>query len=342
MTNRLPLDGKTIADTAAAVRTYVGERTQEIINPSPSGSNSAVSGHVDAAAAVFHVLTRRRFTYLSSGRACTYRRAILDDIGNCLAQGQYVEFCLDIGPGYHASLDPDTQPLNYAIGLGELLLLNQIHAFLEQIRFLPVGVRFTLVIDDLCGHFVNAACPQGTAGYCHSLRRLITWFGLDDRIDVVAESDRLEPARFHDWCRAACTHTAVPPLPDAHQHANMERFRGRRLSNHDAVTTLHRYQAAIMVSERCLDRHLNGIRMTQRATPKTFAFRAFPGCDSRIQCGEVCLREMPEGRLLPWLWTSTRFHDHAVHSIDVTDLGLPGIDQVRTVEPLEMRSHAHV
>ena len=123
---------------------------------------------------IFGLQTRREFCYLSNGRVQCYRASAEKCIERWVSQGKPVHYYLDIGGGYHASLTPGVEDMGFDVGLGELLMLLQIHHFNQRVRSIYAqGVRFTLVIDNLCARLINDIDVARTVAYCVRLRELI-------------------------------------------------------------------------------------------------------------------------------------------------------------------------
>ncbi|MFW2357698.1 hypothetical protein [Hydrogenophaga sp.] len=238
---------------------------------------------------VLHTLGGRRFTHLSRSQAQPYLERMRSLLKADMDAGRPLHFCYDLGPGYHASVEADFTGLRFAPSLGELLALRQIHAFGREVA--PVyapGVRFSLVIDDLCAWVTNDVELIDTARYLKQFTALVGAVGMQDRVSVLAES-ALEDARVY---RRAFERTpqltkalAVSPA----EQDNVSRFVGRACSTAQAADHLARYQRALVVSDHLLGAHLGGVRLTQRTTAQSLGFRCFPGSDVRLQSGEVDL-----------------------------------------------------
>jgi hypothetical protein len=253
---------------------------------------------------VYGVLTHRRFCALSRGRARGYREAVLGTLAEPFRHGEPLEFWFDIGPGYHASLRPGALPLCFEVGLGELLMLTQVAAFIHGVAALHApGARFRLVVDDLCALRTNDVPVERTAGYCAQLRQLIDETGLAQQVRLFVESEEFGVDEYDALLRDA---EERPPMVQASQAEieNVARFLGRRCSHVEAVERIRLYQQTSAVTEQLLGKVVRGVRMTQRATPATLGFRSFPGGDARIQCGEVALSRNPDGSIAPLLLTS--------------------------------------
>ena len=260
---------------------------------------------------VFDVLTSRDFCYLSKARVAAYRQSVLALLAASVRRREPLRFYYDIGGGYHASIQPGVEAVAFEVGLAELFVLRQAAEFAAKVsRLYPGGVRFTLVIDNLCALLVNDIPTARTLGYCEALREMVRNVGLDDLIDVLVESEHFSTADF-DRAR-----TATRPGPIAltrKQHENVARFLGRPCDEREALDRTQRYSEIVGASEHLLTPLILGVHMTQRATKDTICFRPFPGGDSRIQCGEVAMTRNSKLKLCPMLLTSGNVGHHVYH-----------------------------
>jgi hypothetical protein len=254
---------------------------------------------------VFEVLTSRDFCYLSKTRVAPYRPSILAHVVESQRRASPVHFFYDLGGGYHASTRPGHEDVSFEVGLAELFVLSQISCFSARAtRFYPHGVRFSLVIDNMCALLINDIPLSSTLAYCDKLRRLIRELRLDALVDVLVESEHISTSDF-DRAQDQATTDAHPVELTRKQHDNVERFLGRPCDETEASERTRKYLSVIDVSERLLQPLIEGVHMTQRATDATICFRPFPGADSRIQCGEVVLTRNSKQKLHPILMTSS-------------------------------------
>lgn len=283
----------------AGVRAYLAQTLSEISRAATS--RALTTKHYDLPRAVFDTLTHRDFCYLSKSRVEPYRQHALSHIRSAVEQGSPIPFYLDLGGGYHASIERHEQQLVFTPGLGEVLVLQQAARFAERVRgiYAP-GIHFTIVIDNLCALLVNDIPVACTAEYCKQLRGMIRSLALDTWVNLLVESEAFNQ---DDYAPAPAVTGLVPALTD-HEHQNVERFLGRGCDAAEAVRRRAFYAHYGACSERLLASRINGIHLTQRASPSTLCFRAFPGSDSRIQAGQVALQQLGDGRLKPFLLTS--------------------------------------
>jgi hypothetical protein len=305
-----------VEQMAREVRSFLEQvladlRTSAAADPY-AGSHSDICP-ARVADAAFMILTHREFSYLGKAKAGAYRPAIADVLTRNIERGEPLRFHLDLGGGYHASIDPTRYDLSFQPGLGEVLVLRQVKRLHEEVRKIyEPGIRLTLVIDNLCALLVNDIPVSRTSGYCRSLRSLIGAFGMADMTDVLVESEEFDAS---DYANASIP-TVPAPSPSAID--NVARFLGRPCSGDEARERIGRYASLGQESDRKLGSIIDGVRMTQRATPSTFGFRAFPGGDCRIQAGEVVLTRNPRGRLVPKLATSKTLSSYTLYRIDTS------------------------
>jgi hypothetical protein len=238
---------------------------------------------------LFDAITHRRFCALSRSRVRSYLEVFVANFGHPFRRGESLEFWLDIGPGYHASLRPGTLPLVFEIGLGEYLMLTQVSAFIRSVASLySPGIRFRLVVDNLCGLATNDVSIERTAGYCARLRQLIDEMGLAKHVQLFVESEEFALSEYYALLRDVEDQPPMVQISEA-EIDNVARFLGRQCSQAEAVERIRLYQRTGAVTEQLLSGVVRGVRLTQRATPQTLGFRSFPGGDARIQCGQVAL-----------------------------------------------------
>ena len=292
--------------------------------------------HADSlavATGVVDLLFSRPFSYLGRSRARVYESAIRDTVVRAVERGAPIPFYFDIGGGYHATIRPGEQDFSFDAGLGELFVLAQIARLRQAVaRFYAPAVHFTLVIDNLCALLVNDVQLAKTLAYCKRLRRLIEELRFENVVSVLVESEHFSGA---DLAQAALAEPPgdVIPMTDK-RHRNVERFLGRPCTEKEALESEARYHAIVSASERLLNRIIDGIHMTQRASSTTMCFRPFPGGDSRIQSGQVVLTRNASAALHPMLLTSTNVARYACSTHRFADFLPREVDHVIFAEPV--------
>jgi hypothetical protein len=314
------------------LKTYL----EAVVSGLRGASGSAPPGIIEAAQVperVFDVLTNREFCYLSKTRVAPYRAGVLQAVAEARRGAVPIHFFYDLGGGYHASTQPGHDDLSFDVGLAELLVLSQISTFAARAtRFHPPGVRFSLVIDNMCALLINDIPLTSTLDYCDRFRSLIRELRFDDVVDVLVESEHISVDDFERVQARAAAHPG-PVEVTRKQHDNVERFLGRVCDPAEAAERTRKYQAVIDASERLLEPLITGVHMTQRATETTICFRPFPGADSRIQCGEVVLTTNAKQKLYPILMTSSNRPDYTCRRYRFPELLSPAIPHVTYAEP---------
>jgi hypothetical protein len=270
-----------------------------------SASPGTGSPNVNADSApeyILDLLTNRDFCYLSKSKVSGYRESILALVRDAVRRREPIRFYYDIGGGYHASTRPEEGGLSFEVGLGELFVLSQISSFSGRaLPIYPSGIKFSLVIDNVCALLVNDVPLAKTRKYCADLRRLIRDVGMQELVDVLVEAEHFS---IHDFDLPKSGTAERRVQLTRQQHDNVERFLGRPCDADEAVERFLRYQDVIEISDRLLASLIPGVHMTQRATPTTICFRAFPGADSRIQSGDIALTRNDDRKIYPFLLSS--------------------------------------
>jgi hypothetical protein len=319
---RVPPGRKTEGEQAgeAALKAYL-EALMTGFGASASTESPRVSAD-ESPEAVLALLTNRDFCYLSKSKVSMYREGILALVRSAVHRGEPIHFSYDIGGGYHASTRPGEEGLRFEVGLGELFVLSQISSFSGRAkRIYPSGIKFSLVIDNVCALLVNDVPLAKTREYCEDLRRLIREVGMQELVDVLVEGEHFSVDDFDvPGPETAGRQVALT----RQQHDNVERFLGRPCNESEAAERFLRYQGVIENSDRLLARLIPGVHMTQRATPSTICFRAFPGADSRIQSGEIALTRNDGRKIYPFLLSSRNIGEYVLQRHPFPGL-LPGV-----------------
>jgi hypothetical protein len=353
MNSRYPIEAAMIERVAPAdkhgddddalaqdLRGYFGEVMADLRAPVVSGSSHAEPTSV--AASVIDLLFSRQFSYLGRSRARAYEESIRSTIVRAVQNQAPIPFFFDIGGGYHATIHPGQEDFTFGVGLGELFVMTQIARFRQTVaQVYAPGLRFSLVIDNLCALLVNDIAPARTLDYCTRLRRLIKELFLEDAVSVLVESEHFSAADVEQAALAERPVELAPMTPK--RHRNVERFLGRPCTEKEALEREARYHAIVNASESLLNRLIDGIHMTQRASSTTMCFRPFPGGDSRIQSGQVVMTRNASSNLHPILLTSANADRHTCATFQFADLLPREVDHVvfvtpvATPEPLETR-----
>jgi hypothetical protein len=289
--------------------------------PSPGQVGAGQTSHHETLASmIFSVLTSRAFCSLGRKKVDCYRDEVMTSLRKRMATGGVFRFFYDIGPGYHATTRPGILPLRYDVGLSELLILAQVNALCRRVAELyQPGARFWLVIDNLCGLRTNDIPLDLTEGYVRQLRRLIQETRMSETVELIVESEEFSLEEYDELLGNVDVRPPdVEPSPEAVD--NVARFLGRSCTQSEASERIERYRRTGSVTDHLLNRLIEGVHMTQRATGATLGFRPFPGGDQRTQAGDLVLTRGSKGRLRPVLLTSRN-----VDNYDCVRLELPDV-----------------
>jgi len=304
-----------------AVQRYIGDVLADIRAPLHSNLDySGVDQAEKIAESIFRIVSGRRYCYLSQTRSATYREPALQVFAKDIAAQRPISFYYDIGGGYHAGISPTDLSLRFEPGLGEMLIVRQISLLAKDVAELyPHGIRFTLVIDNMCALLVNDIPLEKTEAFVYKLRAMIQCLQSPVDIEVLVESEHFSPG---DYDRGLDTGQVVSRSLDTRAVANVARFLGRHCNAHEASMRINRYQHISEQTDHNINSLIVGIRMTQRATSQTLPFRAFPGSDSRIQSGELALFVDEQGNCKPALITTKNFEHQRLYELDLgPDIG---------------------
>ena len=140
-----------------ALERYISDLLDDIRAPLPAQKDRPSFDDVEnLAESVFRIISGRRYCYLSRKRSAVYRATALQTFARHIELQQPIHFYYDIGGGYHAGISPADLTLKFEPSLGEMLIVRQISSLARDLAPLyPHGIRFTLVIDNLCAALVN-------------------------------------------------------------------------------------------------------------------------------------------------------------------------------------------
>ncbi len=316
------------------VADYLAKITSRL-RPEPPAERASTDDPVALADEIFTILTSREFCYLSRTKTAPYRERSVALLAEDVRRGDPVRFYYDIGPGYHASVDPDELKLVFTVGFSELCVLTQVASFCNRVAAVyPPGARFFLVIDNVCGLLTNDIPLENSTAYCAELRSLIDQTAVSDRVGVLVESEEFALSEY-DMDRTRLARDAAALTPTPMDVENVHRFLGRRCDDAEATERMAKYMQAGELTERMLARVVRGVRMTQRATGETLGFRPFPGGDSRTQVGEVAISPNSKGALRPILLTSRNVARYRRTRLQYPQLLPPAVPYVTHAEPIE-------
>lgn len=317
---------------------YLANALAEMVElHAPQDVGCAIDNPVVLAGELFAVLTSRAFCYLGRSKAERYRDAVVTSLQRRMTTGGPFRFFYDIGPGYHATTRPGVLPLCYDVGLSELLILGQVNGLCRRLAELySPGGRFFLVIDNLCALRTNDIPVELTEGYTRQFRLLVEELRMSGRVELIVESEVFD---IGEYDRLLADVEGRPPVADPSPEAvdNVARFLGRPCTLSEAAERMERYRRASVVTGLLLDRLVQGVHMTQRATGATLGFRPFPGGDQRTQAGELVMSRNSNGRLRPMLLTSRNVDDYDCVRLELSGVLPAPMTHVTFASPRAMR-----
>ena len=299
----------------AALEDYFRDLLSDIRQPLSANECALSTDEPEQVAeAIFRTISGRRYCYLSRKRSAVYRDSALRSLAKHIALKQPIRFYYDIGGGYHAGICPTDLSLTFEPGLGEILMVRQISLLARDLATLySHGIRFTLVIDNLCAALVNDIPLENTEAFVRKLRAMIRSLNSPVDIDLLVESEHFS---LGDYDREIDAVPAGESL-DSAAVANVSRFLGRHCGAQEASMRIALYHHISEQTDSNINSLLDDIRMTQRATPENFPFRPFPGGASRIQAGELALFVDEQNICKPTLITTENFECQRLFKLDL-------------------------
>jgi hypothetical protein len=124
--------------------------------------------------------------------------------------------------GITPASSPASAEPSFDVGLGELFVLHQIASFSRRVRGVyPPGVRFHIVIDNLCALLVNDIPAARTEAYCASFRELIEATVTSEVVRLIVEAEHFTIA---DFCGLTDDPAGGGPAVDARARDHVERL----------------------------------------------------------------------------------------------------------------------
>ena len=236
--------------------------------------------------ALVDVLTHRRFNYQSKKKLLHILPEIRQTMESSIVLGQPIQLMYLYNGGYRASSFPHNLSLNFKPDLTEMMLLYQIALLQRQVRTLySPGIEFTIVINNGVANRVNDVPFASTENYVQQLRAMIEQVGGQHTVHVLVQSE-LNEGEQTAW---AIDTTVLPTLTEK-EHANIERFTGRKmLPTEAALRSLWYVQAEALWFEqlKAIAHSKQAILLRQIADANMLSFRPFPGGAIRVQNGTL-------------------------------------------------------
>lgn len=319
-----PIAGR--AGLVSALRHYLEMRLPEPSGPATTRLTSTGIGVLPDR--VFETLVSRELCSLSLGRVAPFRDAVVASVKRALHRVEPIHFYYGLGGGYATSIRAGAAQRVSDVGFGELLLLRQVTQLAGRVRQLyPVGIRFSLIIDNLGAYLVEDVPVPETLAYCRNLRRLIDDLGLQSWTDLIVTSEYFSVA---DFAAAWPDGAAVPSLAAlTNKSAGREPVQRDEAGDAEGARRIH---AAHQAAEQLLSPMIRGVQLTARTTTGSLGFRPFAGGDASMERGEVVLTRAGRTAVGPLLLTEANGSQYAVERYRVPGVLPPSIAEVGYAE----------
>jgi hypothetical protein len=260
---------------------------------------------------LFETLASREFCSLSLGRVAKCRDRVVASAKRALHRVEPIHFYYELGGGYATSFRSGAARPVSAIGLAELLLLRQITQLSARVRqFYPVGIRFSLVIDNLSAFLVEDVPLTDTAVYCRNLRRLVDALGLQALTDLLVTSEYFSVSDFAEaWPRRAGVPDIAALTSKSRRIAAGEVAREHDSADEECTCGVH---AARRAAERLLAPMIRGVHLTERTSTGSLGFRPYPGGEASLERAEIVLTRAGRTALAPMRLTAANLADYRV------------------------------
>jgi hypothetical protein len=256
------------------------------------------------------ILTHRTFNYQSKHKlnqgVALVRQTLLRQISKKVP----VTIFFLYNGGYRASSLPDQPSLIFEPDQTEWMLLYQIALLNKRISSIyTYGIEFYIVINNGVAKWVNDIPISATESYANKLRKMINFFGAENRVKILLQSELVgfDPGySFEPFQSQTCL--------TENEHHIVERFLGRQCSREEAERRSALYSLSETKWSEDVSRIVaakDGIIMRQVAHPGMLSFRPFPGGAIRIQNGTLGFH-FQSNNLRPRLITSTNRKEYTI------------------------------
>ena len=311
-----PIDDRTSASpgVAFALRQYL--ETLFIGPTGPAMDRLTSTGIALLPDRLFETLASREFCSLSLGRVAGSRDRVIASVKRALHRVEPIHFYYDLGGGYATSFRTGAARAVPEVGLGELLLLRQITQLSARVRqFYPVGIRFSLVIDNLSAFLVEDVPLTATAVYCRNLRRVVDDLGLSTLTDLIVTSESFSVSDFAEaWPRGAGVPDIAALTSKSRRAAPGDFAHGPTSVDEECACGIH---AARQAAERLLAPMIRGVHLTEPTSASSLGFRPFPGGEASLEGGEIVLTRAGRMALAPMRLTTANLADYRVERHEI-------------------------
>lgn len=237
---------------------------------------------------IFDIITSRDFNYQSKQKILFQKARITNIAEKYIYEKNPIKLYLALGGGYKAAIDTDNiENLNFHLGLGELLAVYQICRLEKKILSIyPHGIEFNIVLDNGVANYVNDIPTYQTEAYANLFRKVISKLKKEKTIKLVVQTEHYDWENESKKIKIENANEVT-----AEEYENIIRFLGKKCSQEEALERKAKYLAAMSFSGS-LFRNLtdNGIWFLQFSSDNNLTFRPFPGGASRIQVGDIALK----------------------------------------------------
>lgn len=293
---------ETFTDIDADFRNYIVGILNYIYESSNGGMSC--SQRTGRAEDIFNIIVSKEFNYQSKKHILHKKESAVKAIDRSMNLEMPIKLFFAVGGGYKAAIDSNNiSSLNFALGMGEILVIYQIARLEQQIRKIyPPGILFHIVIDNGVANYVNDIPVQKTEQYAELYKEVISELGKDNAIKLVVQTESF------DWI-AESQKIKVDTVNGVseEEYNNILRFVGRKCTLEDALCLKAKYMAAMDFSAKLFSNYIGDeMWFVQHSNGGSLTFRPFPGGASRIQVGDIALKK-DNDKVAPFLISTNNF-----------------------------------
>ncbi len=273
------------------------------------------SNYAVVAERMVKILTHRFFNFQSKKNIAPLMLQAEENLATQVKFGQPINLFLLYNGGYRASSYLNDYSFVLSPDLTEAMLLYQITMLQQKIsEIYPLGIQFTIIINNGVAEWVNEIPRHQTEGYAYELKKMIQHLGVSSFIKVLVQS---ELKGYHG--KETFNVVNIKNISEKEQQ-NVARFLGRKCTKEEAEFRASLYDLAEQKwAETLLSiiKRENALPLRQVPHPCMLSFRAFPGAAIRSQNGSFGF-ELKDNKLLPKLITSEGVSLHGVSYLPYT------------------------
>lgn len=259
------------------------------------------SNYAIMAESIVKILTQRIFNFQSKKNITKLMFHAKENFASQIKNGLPMNLFLLYNGGYRASYHPNDFSIVLSPDLTEAMLLYQITMLQQKVsEIYPLGIQFTIIINNGVAEWVNNIPKHQTEAYVYELRKMIQHFGVSSFIKVMVQSE------LNGYHSHKSFNVINPKDISEKEHQIVERFLGRKCTRKEAAFRATLYDLAEQNWAETLMSIIkkeNALPLRQVSHPNMLSFRAFPGAAIRSQNGSFGF-EFKDNKLLPKLITS--------------------------------------